>query len=186
MKRVAITIGKCALFVVFVPLLLLVLIFFLLYLPFDCIRYKRSRYYKDLRIKYRFLEGLSKEVALYNVIKEHDLPIEHIRYEDIDYFRYRDTLILYYLSPVFDGGQNIWTVEIEDEYVSIEQEMAEELEEFGKRIGEGICTKAIALVDRSEIYDGDIENAENCPFMRLYDGEDGMEKTLRAFIEQYP
>ncbi len=187
MKRVAITIGKCALFVVFLPLILLVLVLMLLYLPEDYAEYKRSHYYKDLRIKYHFLGGSSKEVVLYNVIKEHDLPIEHIRYEDIDYFRYRDTLLLYYTSPVFDGEQNIWTIEIEDEYIGIEQNMVEELEEFGKRIGEGICTKAIALVDRGEIYSRrDGENAENCSFMLLYHGEDNIATVLRAFIEQYP
>ena len=111
----------------FLPLILLSIIGFLVFTPIDFVRYKRMAYYKDTRTKYHLFISLSPYVQLYNAVKKSALPIDY-HPSDADFcegygfFTYKDTLILNDIAPHFDKKENRWTVEINDEYVSLQDE----------------------------------------------------------------
>jgi hypothetical protein len=136
----------------FLPLILLAIIGFLVFTPIDYCRYKRTRYYKDTRAKYRWLVSLSPYVQLYDAVKKSGLPIAY-HPSDADFcegygfFTYKDTLILNDLSPFFDKKENGWTVEVADEYVSLEEEVTRTLQQYNAVLGENLCQKAAVLVD---------------------------------------
>ena len=91
-------------FIIFLPFLLLYLLFKLLSTPFDYIKYKKSRYQKDFPHKYTWLREPHIDNAPYTAIKENDLPVEYIKWsEDYDiggYFVYKD-ILLDFTEPFF-------------------------------------------------------------------------------------
>ena len=95
------------LFLLFLPILLLgLLIYTLVYTPYDYARYKRSVYCRDQKRRYRWLFAKSNCFKIYNSVKKHGLPIEYVEESESNfgqgYFFYRDVLIIYDDVPVFD------------------------------------------------------------------------------------
>lgn len=184
MKKFLSDFGGCLLAGLLLPILLLAAG---VLLPVDYVRYKRSRYYHDTGKRYTFFRGASPCCKLYNAIKAADLPIEYIECTSpetgasYEFFRYKDTLLLNdYAGIVFDNDRAMWTVEIEDEWVSLEKEIADVMAELRAAMGEDVCPKALVLIDRDELEEKDLPNAEQCPFLLLHDGD--IAAALKTFV----
>lgn len=139
--------------ILLLPLVVLALLGLVLYTPVDCLRYKRSRYYKDTRERYSWLAGGSCYVKLYGLIKRETLPIEYHRYTHSaatahGCFLYGDTLILNDYEPCYDAEQDVWTIEVDDEYVDIRGDVDGEITRCNEFLGTERCQKALVLIDR--------------------------------------
>ncbi len=183
--------GQCLLVILLLPILLLFLLGFLIYTPYDFIKYLRSPYYKDTRRKYRWLFASSNCFKLYNAIKKSSLPIEYVEdpenFYGMGYFFYRDTLILYDEIPSYDDETGAWTVSRENDHeedigVNIEDVIRDEIESCNSLIGEDKLTKGILLFDKSRQEESDIEHLGECELIFAY--EDNVEVGLKSLIER--
>lgn len=86
MKKVLHVLGTALLIVVGVPVLIVLCLGYLLYVPFDIIRYRRTPYYKDLGAKYEFFVSSRDIVKLYNRTVREKLPIQYFNHEGFEYF----------------------------------------------------------------------------------------------------
>ncbi len=77
-----------------VAILLVGLVLYLLFVPFDIIRYHRMPYYKDTKTKYKLFITSKDTVLLYNKIKQKNLPIEYICNKECEYFIKDGTVLL--------------------------------------------------------------------------------------------
>lgn len=142
--------------VLLLPFILILILFMLLYTPFDFIKYKKSHYYKDTKEKYTFLSGDSIYIKLYNLIKDNNLTIEYFRYSFIDitaygYFKYNDILIFADYDVFFDEDKNQWCCGCaDDEAVLISNKISTDIENFNLNFNYDI-KKSVVLVDE-EIY----------------------------------
>lgn len=140
--------------IVLFPVILLFLLWVLLYTPFDYLKYKRSRYYKDTKEKYSWFCASSAYIKFYELIKKENLPIDFYRCSDTPitgygFFVYKDTLILNdYEEPCYDEEKNIWLVEIEDEYIDMKDDVVEAIERCNKLLKKDVCKKAVVLMDK--------------------------------------
>ncbi len=142
--------------ILFFPIALLFLLGLLITTPFDYYKYKRTRYYKDTHEKYSWLCTSSYYIKFYDMIKKNNLPVDYYRsnfesFTGHGYFIYKDILILIDYEPCFDAERNIWTVEIEDEYIDIKSDVEETIEECNAFLNGDICKRAIVLID-DEVY----------------------------------
>ncbi len=90
------TIGKVLAYIVAIPIVILLLIglvLYLLFVPFDILRYHRMPYYKGTKKKYKFFITSKDIVILYNKIKQKDLPIEYFCNIECEYF-IKDNVVL--------------------------------------------------------------------------------------------
>lgn len=171
---------------ILIPVALVILLFaaigFLLYLPVDFIRYKRSPYGREVREKYALWKGLSWDVKLYNGIRKAELPIN---YAD-GHFLYRETLILHIRGAIS------YREETGEWIVHEETEGGEGLETTLAAYAEALlaqapsCERAVFLVDKEAIIDEEEQQeAERSPFILLYDELHGTDAAdvLRAWIE---
>ena len=98
--------------IVFLLFLLLYLLINLFIMPYDYMRYKRSRYQQDFPHKYEWLSGPHTDNAPYSAIKENNLPIEYIKFpEDYDlagYFIYKDFLLDFNEPFFYDKKRRLW------------------------------------------------------------------------------
>lgn len=98
--------------VLFLPLALLLLVGYLLYWPIEYGKIKRSRYQKDFPRKITFACGVHPDNEAYTIVKDHDLPVEYIRWnEDYDlhgYFVYGDTLLNFTEPFFYDEKKKVW------------------------------------------------------------------------------
>lgn len=72
--------------VIGVPILLIVGIGYLFYVPFDIVRYHKMPYYIDLKRKYEFFITTREVVKVYNHIAREKLPMKYYKNEDLEYF----------------------------------------------------------------------------------------------------
>ena len=138
------------------PIALLFLLVLLITTPIDYFKYIRTRYYKDTHEKYSWLCRESYYIKFYDMIKKNNLAIDYYRsnlesFTGHGYFIYNDILILTDYEPCFDNEKNIWTVEIEDEYIDIKANVEETIEECNNFLKGDICKRAIVLID-NEVY----------------------------------
>ncbi len=143
--------------ILLLPVVVLSLLALLIKTPFDYIKYKRTRYFKDTGEKYSWLCTSSFHIKLYDAIKRESLPIEYYRgsLESVTgygYFLYKNILILIENDLHFDVEKNIFTIEIEDEYVDMKHYIQDAIKECNDHLKDEICKKAIVLID------GDIYN----------------------------
>ena len=109
MKKVLYTLGMCLCVVVGIPILLLLCVGYLLYVPFDFIRYRRTPYYKDLGAKYEFFVSSRDIVKLYNRTVREKLPIQYFNHEGFEYFVKDGQVLLCGWGGVsFDEGMGEW------------------------------------------------------------------------------
>lgn len=139
--------------ILLIPVICIFLIVLLLGIPFDYIKYRSSRYYKDTKEKYSWLCATSYYVGLYNLIKKENLPIDYYRSTEVPitgygYFVYRDMLLVNDYEPCYDAEKQTWLVESEDEYVELEQEVEAVRKRCNQQLGSEVCKKTIVLIDK--------------------------------------
>ena len=156
MKGVLRTIGKF--FSTFFGLVvaLFVGIGFLLYLPFDYVKYKVSPYYKTFRKKYKLYSGMSSHFDIYNVVLEHQLPIEYIENPTCDRLSYgwfvcdKTLLIPSAVSWEYRQETEEWFYEEEHgEPISLDRYIAEEIQEVNEVLGRTVCEEGVVLFTAS-------------------------------------
>ena len=86
MKKFLSILGTGLGIIIGVPITLVVCVGYLLFVPFDIIRYHRMPYYKDFKIKYQFFITSRDVVKIYNRIVREQLPIEYVKNNDFEYF----------------------------------------------------------------------------------------------------
>ncbi len=98
--------------VLVLPILLLYLLYKVFAIPFDYMKYKRSRYQQDFPHRFSFLDVPHVDNAPYTAIKENDLPVEYIKwsedYELSGYFLYRDILLVFDEPFFYDRDDERW------------------------------------------------------------------------------
>lgn len=139
--------------ILLIPVMCIFLIVLLIGTPFDYIKYRSSRYYKDTKEKYSWLCTTSYYISLYNLIKKENLPIAYYRCTDVPltgygYFVYQDMLLLNDYEPCYDEEKQTWLVEVEDEYVDLESEVEAVRARCNQRLGREVCKKAVVLIDK--------------------------------------
>ena len=128
MSETLFTVLVIFLFVLFLPIVLLIVLSKLLATPYDYLKYKRSLYQKDFPHRYTWLKEVHTDNEAYTAIKENDLPIKYVRlYEDYDMpgrFLYKDVLLWFYPSLFFSEDKKQWLYwqgnEDEEEYEASE------------------------------------------------------------------
>ena len=168
-------------------LALLVGICFVLLLPLDYIKYKRSLFYKNEHKKYKFFAGSGFYFEFYNEIAKNDLPIKYMFNPKNDalecgWFVFDKTLLIpdsmvEYHSDVekwfcgeYDGGHDVASIPL-DEYLQQEIATINELLEYN------VCDKAVVLVDVNNIENIDIAKQEN----RFLIYDDNREEVVKIF-----
>ena len=168
---------------------LLVGICFVLLLPLDYIKYKRSYFYKTEHKKYRFFAGSGFYFEFYNEIAKNNLPIKYIFDPQNDalecgWFVFDKTLlipetVIEYHSDVgkwfcseYDGGHEAVSVPL-DEY------LRQEIERANECLGSEVCNKAVILADVNNIENIDIAKLEKS--FLIYDNN--REEVIKAFCK---
>ena len=172
------------------PFFVIFTILIMLYLPFDYIKYKKSKYYKDTHKKYEWLAGMTDEVKFYDFIKDNNLDIEHItvktkELENVSYFVYKDILIVTDALPYFSEKKGKWLViadeneESEDNDYTLEDYLNIYLDEFNQQVENKICEKVVALLDEGD-YKEDIIKREYNDNIIFYNKKNMKEKIVEG------
>ena len=187
MKKVLSKIGTFLGSLFGILLALLVGICFVLLLPLDYIKYKRSLFYKIEHKKYKFFAGSGFYFEFYNEIAKNNLPIKYIFNPQNDalecgWFIFDKTLlipdsIVEYHSDVekwfcseYDGGHDVASIPL-DEY--LQQEIAA----INELLESNVCDNAVILVDVNNIENIDIAKQEKS--FLIYD--DNREELIKTF-----
>ncbi len=177
--------------IIFIPILLIVVLCFILYLPFDYIKYKRSYFYKEFKEKYTFFSGISPYFKMYNDIKKSRLPIEYIRNNSVDniygYFVYNKELIIVDCCVYYDEYNKAWAIvesheDDRERFYSVEEMVEVMLDEVNKFAGNIICDRAIVLVDLSEVNEEYVDNLSECKLLLPFE-KGKMIDCIKAYIK---
>lgn len=189
MKKLLSAISTVLVFILLLPFLLITGVVLLLRLPFDYVAYKRSYYYRDHRLKYTFLAGMSVYIKLYECIRRTSLPIRYLRVPEngdvyamhgYGYFLYRDILFLPDLGTVqYEDGE--WRMETGEEWSKLADVMREMISEVNAITKCEVCCRAVILQKRSAFSAEDTERAERNEMLLLYDKKDPTE-ALKAYV----
>ncbi len=162
--------------ILFIPVVILFLLWLLIVTPIDYFKYKRTRYYKDTKEKYSWLCTSSYYITLYELIKKENLPIDYYRCNDMfagyGFFVYKDIIILNDYELCYDEERNIFTAEIEDEYVDIRDDVENTINECNKLLKKDVCKKAIVLIDKELFNEHPDVKYENIEFLPADDSFD--------------
>lgn len=154
--------------VIAIPIFLIICIGYLLYVPFDIIRYHKMPYYKDFKVKYSFFITARDEVKLYNRIVNEKLPVEYVKHNDFEYFtKDNQVLLCDWSNEDFDQIDNEWVFHMDDDhgdtYVKTMEEALAEERELLKPEHKDLPLKF--LIFYSDITDGEKFNkAQECPY----------------------
>lgn len=88
-----------------VPIVIVLGIGYLFFVPFDIIRYHRMPYYKDFKNKYTFFITSRDAVKFYNRIARENLPIEYIQNNNFEYFVKDEQVLL--CNWDYDGFEQV-------------------------------------------------------------------------------
>ncbi len=173
--------------VLLLPFVLLFLICSLVVTPFDYLTYKKSRYYKDTHEKYSWLCTSSYYIKLYDLIKNEHLPIDYYRADHAPitgygYFVYKDILILNDYEPCYDVEKKIWTVEVEDEYIDIKDDVEAAIERCNEFLKAEVCQSAVVLID-ADVYNEHPDVKYEKLYFATVNGGDVLQ-ALKAIIEE--
>jgi len=166
MKKFLSILGTGLGIIIGVPIALVVCIGYLLFVPFDIIRYHRMPYYKDFKKKYRFFITADDIVLLYNRIVKERLPIEYVKNEDYEYFIKDGQVLLTVCGhEAFKHADGEWVFVMEDERetITMEKAMSEEKELLKP---EHRSLPAKFLIFYNDITDAEkFEQAKACPYL---------------------
>lgn len=138
--------------------LVLLGIVFVVTLPFDYIKYKRSLYYKKERRKYTLFAATGVAFDLYNEILKYDLPIRfyenpHDPSPACGWFVLDDTLIIvnaFSFELDEESGEWRYCCDEDETYMLLEEYIETEIAEANELSGQVICSDAVVLVDGDE------------------------------------
>ena len=187
MKKVLSKIGTFFATLFGILLVLIVVIGFVLLLPFDYIKYKHSFFYKIENKKYRFFAGSGFYFEFYNEIAKNNLPIKYMFNPKNDalecgWFVFDKTLLIpdtmleyhsddeKWFCSEYDGGHDVASIPL-DEYLQQEINVINEI------LGADVCNEAVILVDINNIEYIDIAKQEKS--FLIYD--DNREEVIRTF-----
>lgn len=158
------------------PLMILILVGQVLYTPIEYLKFKRSRYQQDFPRKYSLWCGVHPDNEVYTLIKENDLPIEYIKWnEDYDlhgYFVSGDVLLNFTEPFFFDEQSETWLLwpgnsekendEVEDvdvehvgednadDCLTAEEAKAFLLDCFRADVGDRACYRVVVFYERKK------------------------------------
>ena len=164
------------LMLLFFPIILLFMLFILIATPFDYLKYKRTRYYKDTKEKYSLFCATSYYIKLYDLIKEENLPIDYYRYNNgsfitgYGFFVYKDILILSGYVLCHDEEKNIWLVETDDEYVDIKDDVEDEIKACNDFLKKEVCKRAVVLIDEDDFNEHPELKYDNIEILPIING----------------
>lgn len=172
------------------PAFIIIGIGLMLHLPFDYIKYKKSKYYKDTHKKYEWFAGMTDEVRFYDLIKDNNLDIEHItvktkELKNVSYFVYKEILIAIDVMPYFSEKKEKWLVvadeneESEDNDYTLEDYLNIYLDEFNQQVENKICEKVVALLDECD-YEEHIYKREYNDNIIFYNKKNMKEKIVEG------
>lgn len=182
-KKALSRIGQILLAVLFMPIGLVMCFCLLFYTPIDYIRYRRTHFYQNTNTRYTWLAAISYCVRLYEVIQKANLPIEFTANPNSachGWFRYQDYLLFNAYTLSYCEEQGTWVTEIEDEYIPIEDVLMEEIREYNALVQAPPASKALLLVEDSDLSEDDLSSLKNCQVL-LTDQKD-VAKVLQVFI----
>ena len=138
--------------------LVLLGIVFVITLPFDYIKYKRSLYYRKERKKYTLFAATGVAFDLYNEILKNDLPIRfyenpHDPSPACGWFVLDDTLIIvnaFSFKLDEESGEWRYCCDEDETYMLLEEYIETEIAEANELLGQVICSDAVVLVDGDE------------------------------------
>ena len=166
MKKILSILGTGLGIIIGVPITLVVCIGYLLFVPFDIIRYHRMPYYKDLKNKYQFFITSRDVVKIYNRIVREQLPIEYIKNNDFEYFVKDGQVLL--CGWGYDGFEQVdgeWFFVLDSE-CNTKMTMTETLDNEKDLLkSEHKCLPAKFLIFYNDITDAEkFEQAKECPY----------------------
>ena len=169
------------------PVAIVFLLGLLLITPFDYLKYKRTRYYKDTKEKYTWLCTSSYYISFYDLIQKANLPIAYYRYDKepttgYGFFVYKDILILNDYEPCYDEERNIWLVEIEDEYIDMEENVREVIGRCNELLKTDVCKSAVVLIDKDLYEQHPGVKYENITFLPVSSALDA--DAINAFLKE--
>ena len=167
MKKILSALGLGLGIVIGVPILILLGALYLLYVPFDIIRYHKMPYYKDFKNKYSFFITSADAVKIYNRIATENLPIEYFKSNDLEYFVKDGQVLL--CGWGYDGFEQVdgeWYFVL-DEEGNTKMTMKETLEnEMVLLKPEHKCLPAKFLFFYKDVTDSEkFEQANQCPYL---------------------
>lgn len=153
-------------FVILLPILLIICIGYLLFVPFDIIRYHRMPYFKDFKKKYEFFLTSQDVVKIYNRIVKEQLPIEYVKYNDYEYFITDGQVLLCgWGNEDFTQEDDDWFFvfsEEDDNKLSIREAIEWDMELLKP---EHKCLPVKFLISYDDITDAEkFEKAKECPY----------------------
>lgn len=149
-----------------IPILCVLCIVYMFYVPFDIIRYHKMPYYRDLKKKYEFFITSGEVVKFYNYIANEKLSIKYFQNEDYEYF-VKDGEVLLCGWTGFDfrkkNDEWIWNLdkEVEENNMSI-LEILELDREMLKPEHRDLPEKIIMLYDKKK--PKKMERIKECPY----------------------
>lgn len=166
MKKFLSILGTGLGIIIGVPITLVVCVGYLLFVPFDIIRYHRMPYYKDFKIKYQFFITSRDVVKIYNRIVREQLPIEYIKNNDFEYFvKDGQVLLCGWGYDRFEQVDGEWFFVLDGEY-STQTAMEETLNNEKELLKpEHKSLPAKFLIFYNDITDAEkFEQAKECPY----------------------
>lgn len=116
MKKFLRSLSTILVIIIGIPLALLFLIGYLLFIPFDVIRYHGMPYYRDHKKKYHLFITSTDIVKFYNRAVTEKLPVQYFEHEDFEYFVKDDQVLLCGWSyEGFEQVDNQWFFLLEGE-----------------------------------------------------------------------
>ncbi len=154
--------------IIIVPIILILVIGYLIYLPFDIIRYHKMPYYKDFKVKYCLFLTSRDVVKLYNRIVKERLPIEYVNYNDFEYFvKDNQVLLCDWGNEDFEQIDDEWVFSLDDDSGDKTTKVMEEAltEEKALLKPEHQNLPAKFLLFYNDITDAEeFEKAKECPY----------------------
>ncbi len=182
MKNILKNIGLCLLIVPICLLLLVLAIGYLLFIPFDIIRYYKMPYYKNLKKKYCCFLTSSDVVRLYNRMVKDKLPIEYCSNNGFEYYiKDGQVFLLGWSSEAFDEDNGEWGFQLnenvaDEQFVTMKDILEEETAQL-KEEHKGLPAKFLILYD--DITDaGHFEKAKECPYFYCADSIEDFAKVV--------
>lgn len=167
MKKILSVLGTGLCIIIGVPIILVLCIGYLFFIPFDIIRYHKMPYYKDFGVKYHFFITSRDIVQIYNRIVRERLPIEYVKSNNFEYFiKDNQVLLCGWGNENFAQIDNEWVFYLEDNcgdttIQSMEQALAEE-KELLKPEHKDLPAKF--LIFYNDVTDAEeFEKAKECP-----------------------
>lgn len=168
MKKILSILGTGLGIIIAVPIILIVCVGYLLFLPFDIIRYHKMPYYKDFKKKYEFFITAKDVVQIYNRIVKEQLPIEYVKNNDFEYFvKDNQVLLCDWGNEDFELIDSEWVFNLDDDSGDTTTKVMEEAltEEKALLKPEHQNLPAKFLLFYNDITDAEeFEKAKECPY----------------------